>query len=246
MSPNLGGSDSEDVRRAVSPPGRMNGTTQSVYGAAGKVKPATRQDPDSQEPQALRERTLSDAQTSREQPQAMAVRSKSPQGPASRAISPSDAYVVGDTFAAQPPNIASVVNGISVNGRSSPQVARQNPPTDAFYSAPQPTANNHARSTSRVGGSVSHTNSDAARELRSKDSEIEGLKRQMTWMREALANASRSGYVHKPREEDVEEALSSDTSELALKFKKFRAQMQVGHGVSTLCDPSNTCTVCRD
>lgn len=234
ISPNGLPSDSDDPRRTMSPAGnrRVNGATQStMYTPAAKGKAPVRGEDDVDEP---RTSGLADSQGMRERPispEQQAVWSKSPASSGSRAVSPANGIVNDSSYIAQQPNISSVVNGI--NGRSSPAVTRQNPPGDGFYPpsapapAPAPVANGHIRSISRGGGSISNPATDVTRDLRSKDVEIEGLKRQMVWMREALAKASRSGYVYRASDGELDDTLDSKSSDLAFKFKQFRAQMQV-------------------
>jgi hypothetical protein len=72
---------------------------------------------------------------------------------------------------------------------------------------------------------------DLLRDLKAKDVELDSVRRQMVWMKEALAKATRAGYIQTDREgsPDLADdgAKESRYAELALKFKQFRAQMQV-------------------
>lgn len=235
MSPAaMGGSDTEDVRRAVSPPNArsmkpVNGVvTQPFPTGPTKGKPPVRQKREEDDgattdeggmentpsDSGIRERAISPEQS-------MMGRAKSPQYTvASRAVSPNGVEAGGPAT-----NIASVLNS---SGRSSPAVDRSRPPPDAFSSSPSPQMNGHFRSGSRTGnGSIGNVTADLVRDLKSKEAEVEGLKRQMIWMREALGKASRAGFIYTDRDMGDIENGSSPDNELVLKFKQFRAQMQV-------------------
>lgn len=239
MSPAALGSDSEDMRRAVSPPNARS--TKPVNGVAiqpfptgptkGKAPMRSKRDEDDATTDegmetappsdsgisGIRERAMSPEQS-------MMARAKSPQSVASRAVSPNGVEVAGPGPA---PNLASV---FSSSGRSSPAVDRSRPPVDAFYnpnSPHPPHVNGHVRSGSRGNGSIGNVTADLVRDLKAKEVEAEGLKRQMAWMKEALGKATRAGFVYTERDmSDVENGSSAD-NELVLKFKQFRAQMQV-------------------
>ena len=125
-----------------------------------------------------------------------------------------------------------------VTGRASPALERVKASGDV-YSTPQttsPIVNGFARPTSKSGnGSVGNVAADLLKDLKAKDMELDSLKRQMIWMREALSKASRAGYVQVDREGSPDLSLSGATedksdgrySELALKFKQFKSQVQV-------------------
>jgi len=145
---------------------------------------------------------------------------------ASRAMSPTES---GDA-----PNIMTL-NG--VQGRSSPQVEPPKP-AESFYNPHPPGVNGYARPGSRTGqGSVGNIAADLLRDLKVKEAELEGVKRKMSWMKEALAKATRSGYVYVERDGSTDSSsasLSSDDSldensqtDRALKFKQLKAQLQV-------------------
>ncbi|KIY66021.1 hypothetical protein CYLTODRAFT_399414 [Cylindrobasidium torrendii FP15055 ss-10] len=224
MSP-LQGSDSEDLRRTVSPTGRpqhqQNGSA-ALSNGKGMAPMRRRRD---QEEDALSEATLVRDQArakSPEQPQQMA-RAKSPTGPGSRAVSPTGAQ-------GQAPNLVGV--SMALNGRSSPVVDRSKVPPDGFYSpSASPTVNGyHAHTASRGGSSVGNVTADLLREIKAKESDIESMRRQMLWMREALSKASRSGYVYTEKDGSSEhlavENEGGTNAELLLRFKQFKAQMQ--------------------
>ena len=246
MSPNIA------PERAMSPSGRPgpNGVVQQAFpnsaignGKSNKapVRPE-RGDGDfnaqedgydmvSSESFSMRERTVSpDQQT----------RAKSPaQGSvASRGVSPS-------SNTGHAPNMIGVSMGI--NGRSSPAVTGRASPSTGRASPvierPKPgggggegMTNGLVRPGSRTGnGSGENVAADLLRDLKAKDVELDSVKRQVVWMKEALAKATRAGYVHMDREGSPDLAddgtQESRYTELALKFKQFRAQMQVSRNV---------------
>ncbi|KAJ3505468.1 hypothetical protein NLJ89_g7400 [Agrocybe chaxingu] len=85
-------------------------------------------------------------------------------------------------------------------------------------------------------GSANRENvtADLIRDIKAKDVELDSVKRQVAWMKEALAKATRAGFVQTDREGSPEiggvggsdEGQDSKHAELALKFKQFRAQVQ--------------------
>lgn len=233
MSPAIVGSDSEDPRRAVSPTGQvrsikpLNGVTPQpfpggVNSGKGKapMRPRREDDDDeaadsANEAQSARDRTVS--------PEVQRAKS-----PGSRAVSPTNGVVDGYT-----PNLASVMaqNG----GRQSPAVDRSRPPTDGFYNAgsgaPVVNGHHHTHSSSR-NISMGNVTADLLRDLRVKDAEMEGLRRQMAWMKESLGKASRSGYIYVDRDghevnQGIEEGGDSKYADLVLKFKQFKLHVQV-------------------
>lgn len=249
MSPNAAqqqqGSDSEDVFRAVSPVPintrsikPSNGVATQpfpggVNGIKGKAPMRPKRDDDDVLPteeldaatseSGIRERAMS--------PEQVQARAKSPaQSVASRAVSPANGSV--EYGGGNAPNIAGVLNGLG--GRSSsPAIDRSKPPTDAFYNPNSPSVNGFARPGSR-NGSVGNVTADLLRDLKLKEVELEAVKRQMSWMKEALSKASRSGYVYVDRDGNqdgvnggAEDSVDGRNAELLLKFKQFKAQMQV-------------------
>ncbi|KAJ3750623.1 hypothetical protein DFH05DRAFT_1518765 [Lentinula detonsa] len=225
MSPATQGSDSEDVRRAVSPPNvrsmkPVNGVTTQPFPVnpnkgKGPVRPR-REDDDSAgtddgmdgttSESGVRERAISPEQSTMS-------RAKSPQF--IRGVSPN-----GETGSA--PNMVTM----ALNGRSSPAVDRSRPPADAFHNPHSPHVNGHMRSGSK-NGSLGNVTADLVRDIKSKEIELEGMKRQMTWMKEALGKATRAGFVYTERDLGDIDTVSSADNELVLRFKQFRAQMQI-------------------
>ena len=178
----------------------------------------------------VRERTVSPDQQSRAKSPAQA-------SVASRAVSPSS--IAGHA----PPNIIGVSMGINgrsspaVTGRGSPIAGRVSPvverprPGGEGYSTAAAQSNGFTPASRNGNNSVGNVAADLIRDLKAKDVELDSVRRQMVWMKEALAKATRAGYVQTDREgspdianDDVKE---SRYAELALKFKQFRAQMQV-------------------
>lgn len=255
MSPSTApSSETEAPRRAMSPAGArsmkpVNGVVQQPFPAAvngngkGKEKAPTRprredddvgtdDGTDAGTESYVRERTMSPDQ-------AQSVRAKSPPlSVASRAVSPAN----GDPFGGQQPNMVGVTMG-SLNGapgRSSPVVERTKTPTDAYYGqSGSPAVNGFVRPGSRTGnGSVGNETTDLIRDLKAKDMEMEGVKKQIGWMKEALAKASKSGYIYADRDgspvANEREDDDGRNAELVFKFKQFKAQIQVSCHISLL------------
>lgn len=168
-------------------------------------------------------------------------RAKSPSYSGSRAVSPN----VADSV--QQPSMVGVtlsaVNG--VGGRSSPAVDsnRTKTPTDnmSHYGTSNSSNNNlpgspvpgingfghlHHRPGSRAGGggSIGNVTAELSKDLRAKEVELETVKKQFVWMREALGKATKAGFAY-PDLEVPED--NDDNVEMALKFKQFKAQIQV-------------------
>ncbi|KAF9566136.1 hypothetical protein CPC08DRAFT_720114 [Agrocybe pediades] len=246
--------------RAMSPSGRPiqpNGAAQSLQSgpANGKSKPPVRPRRDDDD---LNMTDDGFDMASSEHSHQTHTRAKSPaqQVVTNRAMSP--AMMNGG----QPQNMAAVtmgMNGNNVTGRSSPALAGRGSPlpgraspvvTDRSRAAepqqngngtnnPSPTLNGFARPSSRTGGggSVGNVTADLLRDLKAKDMELDSVKRQMAWMKEALAKATRAGFVQTESGASPEvggmnniaaseEGSDARYSELALKFKQFKAQVQ--------------------
>ncbi|KAF9076091.1 hypothetical protein BDP27DRAFT_1284823 [Rhodocollybia butyracea] len=228
MSPAMG-SDSEDVRRAVSPSNArsmkpVNGTITQPFPINPKGKTPLRQKREDEDgPSTDNEDTAPSSESGvRERAvspeQSMMGRAKSPQfSVASRAVSPNSM----DTG----PSMVS----LALNGRSSPAAVDRSrpPPTDALYNPHSPHVNGHVRSGSRGGGSVGNVTAELVRDLKTKEAELEGMKRQMAWMKEALGKATRAGFAYSERDMGGLDNETSTENELVLKFKQFRAHMQI-------------------
>ena len=74
------------------------------------------------------------------------------------------------------------------------------------------------------------------RDLKAKDVELDSVKRQVAWMKEALGKAAKAGFAFNVEGEGggglggvgaLEEGVDEKQAELALKFKQFRAHVQV-------------------
>lgn len=249
-TPNINGrsmSPSVVPERTISPSGRPgpNGVIQQAFSSSavtGKGNKAPvrpdRGDGDfnaqedgydmvSSESFGVRERTVSPDQQTR-------AKSPAETGVGSRAVSPSS------NPGHAPPNIIGVSMGINgrsspaVTGRASPITGRASPAVERPRPGGDSTAahtNGFARPPSRTGnGSVGNVATDLLRDLKAKDVELDSVRRQMVWMKEALGKATRAGYVQMDREgsPDLADdgAKESKYAELALRFKQFRAQMQ--------------------
>jgi hypothetical protein len=89
------------------------------------------------------------------------------------------------------------------------------------------------------GGSAGNVTTDLIRDLKAREVELEAMKKQMLWMKQALAKASQSGYIYADRDGNQVEVNggTKDFSEgrkmeMILKFKQFRAQIQVCISIS--------------
>ncbi|KAJ6574924.1 hypothetical protein B0H19DRAFT_933668 [Mycena capillaripes] len=236
MSPSIPGADPEDPRRAISPANARNRPPPNGM-VNGKGKTPTRPPREDEDgaydsmDETPRERTMSPEQK-QQPPAAQSIRAKSPAFSVvnHRAVSPANSIPAGAD--SQPPNMIGVIGLNNSNGRGSPAVDRSKPPTDAFYNAApgSPTGGSHFGHGSRQG-SVNVT-SDLLKDLKAKEVELEGVKRQMAWMKEALGKASKAGYVYVERDGQssvnggMEESSDGKNADLALKFKQFKAQMQ--------------------
>ncbi|KAG6832512.1 hypothetical protein H0H92_000141 [Tricholoma furcatifolium] len=253
LSPSTSTPDSEDARRgamspsnnrAVKPNGTQPYPVNLTSNGSVKGRPARPRREDSEEDAfdtatneshgttMTRERTVSPDQQVRD-------RAKSP---GSRAVSPN-----GDTYAPQqPPNMVGVMNGVAGGGRVSPAVDRDRDrtktPTEQSNNGSttnlpgSPQINGFGRPGSRAGGghggsagaggggSVSNVAADLVRDLRAKEVELEGAKKQVAWMREALGRAAKAGFAY--ADVGVSEDKEDGNVEMALKFKHFKAQIQ--------------------
>lgn len=249
MSPNTLPSDSDDPRRATSPAGTRsvkppNGLL-NIANLNGKGKTRHRQDDDNHDSEEGWDSGTAETHGSRERdrtkspdPGIQQARAKSPAqsstggGPGSRAMSPT-----GDAYGSQAPNIVgismSAVN--SAGGRSSPAVLERSKVSvdgNNRTGSPAPATNGYIRPASRTGnnggnnGSVGNVAADLIRDLKAKDLELEATKKRMAWMKEALGQASKSGFAYASLEENVEAEVGHN-SEVALRFKQFKAQVQV-------------------
>lgn len=100
---------------------------------------------------------------------------------------------------------------------------------------PSSRTGHHPQQHHQHGGSVGNLAGDLARDLKAKDVELDSVKRQVAWMKEALGKAARAGYVMTAEGDGTgmnalggsEEGTDARQAEMVLQFKQFRAQMQV-------------------
>jgi hypothetical protein len=211
----------EEIRRAMSPSNVVrqsikptNGITPSPFpgGVNGKAKIPTRP-PRPQDD--VDDNGTTESGTNESFPRERAAspdqgpRAKSP---GSRAVSPTNGI---DGYPTQP-NMMAVSMGMT--GRSSPAV-------DGM-----PAVNGFGHGSRGGSGNVT---ADLVRDLKSKEIELETVRRQMLWMKEALGKATRSGYVYVDRDghQDLDETFDDESdrryTDLVMKFKQFKGQMQV-------------------
>ncbi|KAG6891899.1 hypothetical protein C0992_002973, partial [Termitomyces sp. T32_za158] len=82
----------------------------------------------------------------------------------------------------------------------------------------------HHRTSSRTGGSsIGNVTAELSRDLRAKEAELDGVKKQVAWMREALGKATKAGFAYADLEVPED---NDDNVEMVLKFKQFKAQIQ--------------------
>ncbi|KAG5647562.1 hypothetical protein DXG03_008915 [Asterophora parasitica] len=173
-------------------------------------------------------------------------------GSGSRAVSPNgDLFTIGQQQQQQPNMVGVTMSAINgVGGRTSPAVVerererdRTKTPTDAFHTggnqagSPAPGANgfqaqqqNHqpGSRTGHIGGggSVGNVTAELIRDLKAKEVELEGAKKQTAWMKEALAKASKAGFAYADVELSEDGKEGGQNVEMAMKFKQFKAQIQ--------------------
>lgn len=256
MSPEV-----EDLRnRTMSP---TNGMPQQALASNNKGKAPVRPrredevtdegiDTGTAESFSHREHAASPDQHQVRQQQQPQQRGKSPQsGSNSRTVSPN-----GDLHESrQQPNIVGVIGGqVGTNGsgRGSPAIAERMSPAAGNTGRSSPAIVDRSRSQSdtyagsqngspspnggfpRINGSVGSVAADLVKDLKSKDAELDSLKRQMSWMKEALSKATKAGYILSDRQATSDsishggfDSSIDDRGELLLKFKQFRAEVQV-------------------
>ncbi|KAI0361372.1 hypothetical protein OH77DRAFT_1417617 [Trametes cingulata] len=230
ISPNYEhGSDSDDVRRAVSPSGRSktpNGIGQQTMSSKGKGRMRDEEFDGESSP----EQTEPAARESAVSPEG--ARARSPTTTASRAVSPSQG-VSADVYDPNGPqaSLASVMmarNGIS--GRSpSPVVDRSKGPLDAFHKPGSPTVNGFMHT---KPGSTGNLTADLIRDLKDKEAELESLKKKEAWMKAALLKAERSGFIYAESEEELASRADDDdidsrkVTEMVINLKQLKAKIQ--------------------
>jgi hypothetical protein len=230
--------------RPVTSDGRM-GNNDGRLGM-GEARPRTSEGTDeatNESVTTIRERTLSERALSPEQIQ----RTKSPVqfNITGRAKSPTQGAGAGDSYGGAAPNIAAVVatNGLAGRGARSPSpvVDRTKPPPDAFYpSGPSSSPSTNGFPGMRPG-STGNVTADLIRDLKTKEAELETMKKREVWMKATLSKASKSGFVYSTSDLDTGDAEEMGLSgsvgkddpgrvrEMVVKFKQFRAQIQVRH-----------------
>lgn len=223
-------SDSEDVRRAVSPTGRQktNGVPPQSISGKGKGKMRDEEFDGESSPE-----TTEAAVTMRESAVSPDnARAKSPTGPASRATSPAQGVTTSDVYDPAGPqaSLASVMmsrNGLGARSPS-PVVDRSKGPLDAFYKPASPTVNGFAKP-----GSTGNLTADLIRDLKDKEAEVEALKKKEAWMKAALLKAERSGFIYAESEEELSSRADDDdidgrkVTEMVINLKQLKAKIQV-------------------
>jgi hypothetical protein len=156
---------------------------------------------------------------------------------ASRATSPNGEVYTPPSV--QQPNIASVVgsNGFAARARSpSPRQQPYTVPGTGPGRAVSPTPQGVHRP-----GSTGNVTADLIRELKAKETEMEGMKKREAWLKVVLTKASRAGFVYEDGDLNEAELLELSESvsakesgpagdrlkEMAVKFKQLKAIVQV-------------------
>ncbi|KDQ63357.1 hypothetical protein JAAARDRAFT_375900 [Jaapia argillacea MUCL 33604] len=240
--------DPEELRRALSPQGTRpgvkptNGTVTQPFSSVAKGKAPMRPKRDEDDglsdegidvatsESVTRERAMSPA----EQAQA---RARSPNNMASiatgghRALSPtSDGH--SSSGHGQPVNLASVAmakNGLSARSPS-PLLDRSKAPSDAFY---MDAGSSAPGGYTPAQGSTGNLTADLIRDLKIKESEVDNLQKKEVWMKAAISQACRAGFVY--ADEDLTEELAFNGSaqgdannkvaQMALSFKQLKARL---------------------
>ncbi|KAF9244530.1 hypothetical protein BU15DRAFT_85909 [Melanogaster broomeanus] len=225
MSPTGPQSDTEDLRRAISPPGTrpgtrtpnglpaqaQNQTNMMNMTANATAKALIRPRREDEDAFGTDDGHATDTGHTSESGMSTAMRAAerapSPadlQVQAQRARSPNALRAMSPGEGQQPLAMASVA--VSMNSglaaRSpSPIVDRSKPPLDAFYqSSPSPTpmTNGYGHShghSQHKFGSTGNVTADLIRDYKAKEMEVEMLRKREAWMKTALLKASRSGFV---------------------------------------------------
>ncbi|KAF9270024.1 hypothetical protein L218DRAFT_1071519 [Marasmius fiardii PR-910] len=181
---------------------------------------------------------------------AVGQRAKSPTQPGSRAVSP--------TGGRESPMQMQSLSAINGTGRASPAQAPNSygtspPPTQTTFPTPSPPG--HQRSIG--GGSIdaTHTRGPSASDLKQaqnqnlvlkeKEKELENMRKQIGWMKEALGKASKAGFVNTTSgaarsfedEPDLVKSVKGaggEDGDVLYKFKQFRAQVQMAMSAAAL------------
>lgn len=221
MSPtSAAGSEADELRRAISPPGGRPGIRTSNGSVAqitpmntgtginkGKAPARPRRDDEDALGTDDGHGTDSSASAARAPSPTDARRARSPalSGSTSRATSPTGDPHLQPSQGQAPPSMASVV--VSMNGgvsaRSpSPIVDRSRPPHDTPHqSSSSPLANGyahphpHAHGHGSKLGSTGNVTADLIRDYKAKEMEVEVLRKREAWMMMALLKARRNGFV---------------------------------------------------
>ncbi len=241
--------DSEDLRRAISPPGTrpndlgigkppVNGIS---YSMKGKAPMRSREDVLGSEEggEMIRERALS--------PDNGQVRSKSPMGEmgvdtAIRSVSPQgsdyghapngNAAVNGQQQSMNAASIAMQRNALGARSPS-PIVDRGKALADSMFTrTTSPTMNGHARP-----GSTGNITADLIRDLKLKEAEMEEMKKRDAWLKAALTSATNAGFTYDADPESLDNERRSPTSDdpdakalvaMVMRLRHDQGRVQVG------------------
>ncbi|KAI9060535.1 hypothetical protein FKP32DRAFT_1595287 [Trametes sanguinea] len=238
-------SESDEVRRAVSPSGRSktpNGITQQAGTLTNKGKGRMRDDEyDGQGGESSPEHTEPATRESAVSPDGGA-RARSPATTGSRAVSPQQG-VSTDVYDPNGPqaSLASVMmsrNGPNARSPSPVVVDRTKgaaPTLESFYNkAPgSPTVNGFAHAHAHTkAGSTGNVTADLIRDLKEKEAEVEALKKKEAWMKAALLKAERSGFIYAESEEELASRADDDdidsrkVTEMVINLKQLKAKIQ--------------------
>jgi hypothetical protein len=223
--------DSEELRRATSPPNARaqrpgpNGPSPPAAVIGKQRRPYGRDgDGEGSTESVIRDRALSPDQ----------ARARSPP---SRTASP-----------AGPVSIESLVKTVQPQRSESPLVERERgrSPDPPDHGSQQPniaSVNGFAHGHGTKPGSTGNVTADLIRDLKARESELETLRRREAWMTAALARASRAGFVYANGDGDqgpTEE--QPKVAEAVFTLKQLHGRIQVRHlDTSSLCPGAEVC-----
>ncbi|KAI0066487.1 hypothetical protein BV25DRAFT_1820444 [Artomyces pyxidatus] len=229
--------DVEELRRAMSPPNARtpkvipNGLPAQVFPTAnGKGKAPMRPPRDGDDNLNMDDADVSAAENA---PRERALSPEQPyraRSPADRSGSPAGMVSMA--------SVAMKQNGSAAPRSSSPLVERVKSPDGGYnYVQSSPVSGapavNGFTSHGAKPGSTGNVTADLIRDLKDREVELETLKRKEGWMKAALMQASRSGFIYADSGDDVPEGVLQEVedghpkvAEAVVNLKQLRARIQ--------------------